>query len=114
MKSNGNDLHRLYAKFRCPLNNGGVCTCEHPCSDSKFGRTCSIPMKTNIRLYTSPPRGSDEWKTMYNKRTSSERCNKRIKMDSLLELCRHRSTKLWYVRLYLILMLQHLSQWKIQ
>ena len=113
MKSNGNDLHRLYAKFHCPLNNGGVCTCEHPCSDSKFGRTCSIPMKTNIRLYTSPPRGSDEWKTMYNKRTSSERCNKRIKMDSLLELCRHRSTKLWYVRLYLILMLQHLSQWKI-
>ena len=114
MKSNGNDLHRLYAKFRCPLNNGGVCTCEHPCSDSKFGRTCSIPMKTNIRLYTSPPRGSDEWKAMYNKRTSSERCNKRIKMDSLLELCRHRSTKLWYVRLYLILMLQHLSQWEIQ
>ena len=114
MKTNGNDLRRQYAKFRCPLNNGSVCSCQHPCSDSKYGRTFSIPMESNIRLYTSPPRGSDEWKTMYNKRTSSERCNKQIKLDSLLELCKHRSTKLLYVRLYLILMLQHLSHWKIQ
>ncbi len=113
MKTNGNDLHRQYAKFRCPLNNNGICSCANPCSDAKFGRTCSIPMDTNIRLYTSPPRGSDEWKTMYNKRTSSERCNKQIKLDSLLEICKHRSTKLWYVRLYLVLMLQHLSQWKL-
>ena len=24
MKSNGNDLRQLYAKFRCPLNNNGI------------------------------------------------------------------------------------------
>ena len=40
---------------------------------------------------------------MYNKRTSSERCNKRIKLDYLLEAGKHLSTKFWYVRLYLII-----------
>lgn len=109
MKTNGNDLRRLYAKFRCPLNNNGKCSCDNPCSDAKFGRTCSIPMADNIRLYTSPPRDSDKWKAMYNKRTSAERSNKQIKLDSLLELGKHRSTMLWYVRLYLVMMLLHLS-----
>ena len=109
MKSNGNDLRRQYAKFRCPLNNNGKCSCENLCSSAKYGRTCSIPMADNIRFYTSPPRDSDQWKAMYNKRTSAERANKRIKLDSLLELCNHRSTMLWYVRLYLVLMLLHLS-----
>jgi len=114
MKSNGNDLNRQYAKFRCPLNNNGTCTCQNPCSDAKFGRTCSIPMDSNIRLYTSPPRPSDEWKLMYNKRTSSERANKQIKLDYLLETCKHHCTKYWYARVYLIIMLIHLSKWKVQ
>ena len=114
MKSNGNDNVRQYAKYRCPLNNNGICTCENPCSDAKYGRTCSIPLKNNIRLYTSPPRSSDEWHMMYNKRTASERCNKQIKQDALLELGRHRSSKLWYARLYLIIMLQPLSHWKVE
>ena len=85
--------NRRYAKFRCPLNNNGTCTCEHPCSDAKYGRTCSIAMETNIRLYTSPPRPSDEWKLMYNKRTASERVNKQIKLDYMLEACKHHCTK---------------------
>ena len=113
MKSNGNDLRRQYAKFRCPLNKEGVCSCENPCSSAKYGRTCSIPMASNIRFYTSPPRASDAWHIMYNKRTSSERCNKQIKMDYLLELCKHRCTKHWYIRTYLILMLLHLSSWGV-
>lgn len=94
MKSNGNDLKRQYAKFRCPLNSNGTCSCQIPCSDATFGRTCSIPLDSNIRLYTSPPRGSVEWMTMYNKRTTAERCNKQIKMDYFLEICKHRSSKL--------------------
>ena len=114
MKSNGNDLVRQYAKFRCPLMVNGTCTCNNPCSDSQYGRTCSIPMDTNIRLYTSPPRSSEEWHTMYNKRTSAERCNKQIKLDFLLEQSKHHSTKLWYIRLYLILMLLHLTHWEIK
>ena len=114
MKSNGNDMNRQYAKFRCPLNNNGTCTCENPCSDAKYGRTCSIAMASNIRLYTSPPRQSDEWKLMYNKRTASERVNKQIKLDYKLETCKHHCTKYWYLRVYLIMMLLHLSKWKVQ
>ncbi len=114
MKSNGNDLHRQYAKFRCPLNNNGSCTCQTPCSDAKFGRTCSIPLASNIRLYTSPPRQSDEWMLMYNKRTASERVNKLLKLDYKLEACKHHSTKYWYARVYLTMMLIHLSKWKVQ
>lgn len=113
MKSNGNDLNRQYAKFRCPLNNNGVCSCESPCSSAKYGRTCSIPMETNIRLYTDPPRKSVHWQLMYNMRTASERCNKRIKLDYLLEAGKHHSTKFWYVRLYLIMMLMHLTSWDL-
>lgn len=41
----------------------------------------------------------------------SERSNKRKKLDFLLENGRHRSTKMWYCRLYHIIMLQHLDVW---
>ena len=46
-----------------------------------------------------------------NARTSAERSNKREKLDFKLEDGRHRSTKMWYCRLYHILMLQHLDAW---
>lgn len=114
MKSNGTDLMRQYAKFRCPLNNNGSCSCDSPCSDAKYGRTCSIPLADNIRLYTSPPRSSEQWKLMYNKRTASERCNKRLKLDFNLDLCKHRSSMAWYVRVYLTMMAIHLSAWPLQ
>ena len=113
MKTNGNDLHRQYAKFRCPMMKKGGCTCPCPCTNATFGRTCSIPMKTNIRLYTDPPRESQEWKSMYNRRTASERVNKRMKGDFLLEHVRHRHTCFWYARVYLIMMAVHLSSWSL-
>ena len=113
MKSHGNDLQRQYAKFICPKMSKATCTCASPCSTAKYGRTCSIPLKTNIRLYNSPPRDSKEWIETYNSRTSSERCNKRMKNDYLLEAAHHRSTKLWYIRTFLIMMLLHLDAWPI-
>ena len=39
--------------------------------------------------------------------------NKREKLDFKLEDGRHRSTKMWYCRLYHILMLQHLDAWDL-
>ena len=90
-----------------------ACTCDNPCSSAKFGRTCSIPLDSNIRLYTAPVRDSAEWKSVYNSRTASERCNKRLKNDYLLERGAHRSTKFWYIRSYLIMMLLHLDAWGI-
>lgn len=104
--------HRI--KFRCPLASRKYgCSCTTPCSDSKYGRTVHLQMKDNPRIFNIPPRGGEEWKTEYNARTSSERSNKRIKVDFLLESGRHRSTKMWYCRLYCILMSQHLDAWDL-
>lgn len=111
MKSHGNDLQRQYAKFICPLMSKGSCTCDSPCSTAKYGRTCSVPLASNIRLYNTPPRGSREWVETYNGRTASERCNKRIKNDYLMEEAHHHSTKFWYIRTYLIMMVLHLDAW---
>lgn len=65
------------------------------------------------RLINIPPRDSEEWKQEYNARTSSERCNKREKIDYQLENGRHRSTRNWYCRLYCIMMCQHLDAWDL-
>ena len=70
-------------------------------------------MKDNPRLINIPPRSSDLWKKEYNARTSAERLNKRVKIDFELESGRHRSTKMWYCRLYHILMLIHLDAWDL-
>ena len=104
--------HRI--KFRCPLfNRTHGCSCDSPCSTAKYGRTVHLAMKDNPRIFNIPPRDSKEWKLEYNARTSSERCNKRLKVDFLLENGKHRSTKMWYCRLYCIMMLQHLSAWDL-
>ena len=89
------------------------CSCSTPCSDSKYGRTVHLAIKDNPRLINFPPRDSEEWKLEYNDRTSSERSNKREKIDFQLESGRHRSTKMGYCRLYHILMLQHLDAWDL-
>ena len=72
-----------------------------------------IKQKDNPRLFNIPPRDSKEWKLEYNSRTSVERSNKREKIDYKLEDGRHLSTKMWYCRLYAIMMLQHLDAWKM-
>jgi len=114
MRHDGVEKAKHRSKFRCPLaNRKDGCTCKHPCSDSKYGRTVHLATKDNPRLINIPPRDSDEWKTEYNARTSAERSNKREKLDFLLENGRHRSSKMWYCRLYNIMMLQHLDAWDL-
>ena len=113
MRRDGVEVAKGRMKFKCPKishKNGCIsCTCETPCSDAKYGRTVHLVMKDNPRLFNNPPRSSKEWKLEYNARTSTERSNKREKLDFKLEDGRHRSTKMWYCRLYHILMLQHLD-----
>ena len=104
MNHDGTEPSKARIKYRCPLasrKNG--CSCEHPCSDSKYGRTVHLAMKDNPRLINFPPRDSEAWKKEYDARTSAERSNKREKIDFKLEDGRHRSTKMWYCRLYHIL-----------
>lgn len=104
-------------KYRCPkiTCKGGSphCTCENPCSDAKYGRNVHLVLKDNPRLFNNPPRDSQEWKLEYNARTSSERCNKREKIDYKLEDGRYRSSKMWYCRLFAIMMCQHLDAWTL-
>ena len=114
MNHDGSEPSKTWLKFRCPLASRKYgCSCSTPCSDSKYGRTVHFAMKDNPRLINFPPRDSEEWKLEYNARTSAERSNKREKIDFQLESGRHRSTKMWYCRLYHILMLQHLDVWDL-
>ena len=114
MHHDGSEPSKYRIKYRCPLASRKYgCSCEHPCSDSKYGRTVHLAMKDNPRLINIPPRDSAAWKKEYNARTSAERSNKREKLDYKLEDGRHRSTKMWYCRLYHILMLQHLDAWDL-
>lgn len=114
MRHDGVEKKKYRIKFRCPLfNRTHGCSCETPCSTAKYGRTVHLAMKDNPRIINIPPRDDKEWKLQYNARTSSERCNKRLKVDFLLENGRHRSTKMWYCRLYCIMMLQHLNAWSL-
>jgi len=57
------------------------------------------------------PRSPDKWQLTYKRRTSVERSNKREKIDFHLEAGRHRSTKIWYIRIYCIMMCQHIDAW---
>lgn len=114
MHRDGSEPAKARLKYRCPLANRKYgCSCTDPCSDSKYGRTVHLAMKDNPRLINIPPRHSEEWKMEFNGRTSAERSNKREKLDFKLEDGRHRSTKMWYCRLYHILMLQHLDAWDL-
>ena len=90
-----------------------ACTCPHPCSDAKYGRTVHLVLKDNPRLFNDPPRSSKEWDLEYDARTASERCNKRKKINYKLEDGRHRSSKMWYCRLFAIMMCQHLDAWAL-
>ena len=112
MIRDGYEKSRMRYKFRCA--NAYHCDgihCEYKCSNSPYGLVVHVATKDNPRIFTVPARDSKEWKIEYNKRTSSERCNKREKVDYLLENGRHHSTKMWYCRLYCIMMCQHLDAW---
>ena len=115
MRHDGVEFSKRRSKFRCPLmhRRTKTCSCSSPCSDAEWGRSVHLALKDNPRLINIPPRDSEQWKLEYNARTSSERCNKRMKIDFALEAGRHRSSKMWYCRLYATMMLQHLSAWPL-
>lgn len=65
MHHDGSEPSKGRLKFRCPLANRKYgCSCTHPCSDSKYGRTVHLAMKDNpkdflqnlIREHDMPPK----------------------------------------------------------
>ena len=114
MHKDGYEAAKHRAIYRCPkANRKRGCFCKHLCSPAKYGRTVHIFTDDNPRLFNMPPRDSKAWEKEYDGRTSVERSNKREKEDYKLEDGRHRSTKMWYCRLYGIMMLQHLDAWEM-
>ncbi|MFC4620595.1 transposase [Camelliibacillus cellulosilyticus] len=111
MKSNGFDQARYRHKWRCPLASGTKISCENPCSTAKYGRTFYTNSKDNPRLFPKIARNTEQWKKIFNTRTSVERTNKREKIDYHLEAGNHRSSMLWYIRIYGIMMCQHMDAW---
>lgn len=70
-----------YLKFRCPHVMGKV-ECPHGsawCSSSNYGMVVKVNVNDDLRRFSLPHRDTKNWKKMYNKRTSVERCNGRLK-----------------------------------
>lgn len=111
MKPNGYDHTQNRQKWRCPLACGMKITCETPCSTAKYGRTYHTHSKDNLRLFPKTSRETDKWKLIYKRRTSVERSNKREKIDYHLEAGNQSSTMMWYVRIFGIIMCQHIDAW---
>ena len=105
MKPNGFDKSQNRRKWRCSSSCG--------CSDAKYGRTYHTHSSDNLRLFPRTVRGSEKWKIIYKRRTSIERSNKREKVDYKLEAGRHRSTMMWYMRIYGIMICQHMDAWYV-
>jgi hypothetical protein len=99
-------------KWKCPMmKNRTTNTCPKPCSTAKYGRTLHTFGKDNPSLFPKTPRGPGKWNLIYKRRTTSERTNKRGKIDFKLKSGRHRSTKMWYIRIYGIITCQHMDAW---
>ncbi|GMA60184.1 transposase [Alicyclobacillus fastidiosus] len=75
----GADGDRL--KFRCPHVLGKV-NCPlgaAACSDSNYGMVIKKNINEDIRRYSNPHRNTRGWTELYDERTSTERCNSRLK-----------------------------------
>lgn len=88
----GFERDRNTLKYRCPAAAHGVeCPgrqlCEQNSKVGSFGRILRVPMDTERRIFTPIARHSQQWKTIYNGRTSVERVNSRI--DQVMGFERH-------------------------
>lgn len=58
---------------RIPGSSGRICTCEHPCTDSPYGRCVYTYPDKDFRLYPGIPRGTAHWDNLYRHRVTVER-----------------------------------------
>lgn len=84
-----------YLKFRCPHMTGDV-DCpfgSNWCSSSNYGLTLKLNYRKNPRIHGYPLRNSKTWQNLYNKRTSVERLNGRLKEHLNLDRIRSKGIK---------------------
>ncbi|HMA60568.1 MAG TPA: hypothetical protein VKN64_09765, partial [Halanaerobiales bacterium] len=99
-------------KWRCPH----VCLKSVNCPyfnrpEDDYGRTYYTKFDDDIRLFTPTVRGSKKWENTMNKRTSSERCNDRIKNDYRLQSDKVRSKSRWLLRIIMRDAAMHVNAW---
>lgn len=108
------DRKRL--KWRCPRKakkSKRVQPCEHECdcSRSPYGRVVYTYPKSNYRLFTTIPRGSELWDKHYDHHSASERSHKRKKWDYGLRQTRTAGRERIFLRAMLMAMAQHVQAW---
>lgn len=77
----------------CSVKNGNtrICTCEHPCTNSKYGRCVYTYQNQNFRICPGIQRNTDHWKNLYKHRTTIERTINLLKDTFVLDA--RRSTR---------------------
>lgn len=96
----GRDMKRQRHKYRCPYySNLSKCDCpfKETCTKSKYGRVFYIKFKKDIKLFGAVPYGTEEWKSIYSNRTSTERINTRLLNDYSLKDLRMHGRKLYFL-----------------
>lgn len=83
----GNDPIKDARKYRCPLKCGRIdsCSLSEKCSPGGYGRTVYIKNNGGLRFHPRIPRGSEEYRIIYNERTACERINNRVLNDYCLQ-----------------------------
>ena len=112
MLKHGTDWSRGRQKNRCPAKvSPNKYKCDKNCSNSPYGRVVYNYIDGNPRIFCPIPRDSEQWKLFYNKRTSSERLNDRIKNDFNVKNSGVRSVEAWTVRFFLGAFCMYLDAW---
>ena len=66
-------------------DNTRVCTCEHPCTSSTYGKCVYTYPDKNFRLYPGIPRGTEHWNNLYRHRVTIERTINLLKDTFVLD-----------------------------
>jgi hypothetical protein len=112
MIKDGIDWSRRRHKNRCPhAVSPNKYPCNKKCSQKPSGRTVYNYLDDNPRVFCPIPRNSELWKLLYNKRTTTERCNDRIKNDFNVKNSGVRSLERWTVRFFLGAFCMYLDTW---
>lgn len=85
----GEKNRSLRFKWVCPksVHKGTtrVCTCDNPCSDSKYGKCVYTYPDKNFRLYPGIPRNTEHWDNLYRHRVTVERTINLLKDTFVLD-----------------------------
>ncbi len=79
-----------------------VCTCEHPCTNSQYGRCVYTHPDKNYRLYPGIPRGTEHWDNLYKKRVVIERAINQMKDTFALDARKSHHTVTAKADIYLV------------